>query len=740
MGPPPGESRGVAGRPRGQIVAVQAAAASDPSIVPPAPAGPRPEGGTVPIWNAALLSVVVDLPSRSPCGPTPAQYPRVDPPLEDAHGAAVWTPMAIHFRELDVGGAANLAQVLEASPDCVKILDLGGRLISINAAGCAFLDQSSDRLEGRLWIDFLPEHARQEAQEAVAGAALGETLRLSTPCRTPRGAKFCDLTVSPLRDRRGGVVAILAITRDVTDLVQGRLAAEQSARDMARQSAALRAAGLVAKLGAWEIDYARGEIFWSDEIWTLLGLAPRRLDLDDAAAVFTGDNRDQLRAAMQTCRATGQPFALDLPVTRADQSLFWVRLFGEKDARLDILRGAVQDITAQRCAEAELVAARDAAQAATAAQSAFLANVSHEIRTPLHGILGMAQVMETESPTPLQRERLSVIRQSGETLMALLNDILDLSKIEAGRLELRDREFDLGTAMSAACAPFVYLAARRDLTFDVTVEPSADGRWLGDELRLRQVVANLVSNAVKFTESGGVSVVARAEDAMLCVGVADTGPGIYPADVARLFDKFSQGRAGAPAIAGTGLGLAISRELAQLMGGGVTVDSRLGQGSTFEVRVPFSRCATGAAPLVGPIGAPIADPGEPLRILAAEDNATNQLILRSMLAPLGAELRMVGDGEEAVAAFQANPYDVVLMDIQMPRLNGLDATREIRAWEREQGRPPTPIIALSANVMAHQVASYHAAGMDEVVEKPIDLVRLFTVLEDVAGQAPGRQP
>ncbi|WP_343699219.1 ATP-binding protein [Caulobacter sp.] len=647
--------------------------------------------------------------------------------------------MAIHFDGIDIDGLGNLIDVLEASPDCVKILDPDGRIHAINSAGCAFLCETSAVLEGRLWADFLPQGFRDAAQNAVAGALTGATLRLSTPCQTPKGPRYCDLTVSPLRSPGGHeVVAVLASTRDVTDLVTGRLTAEQVARDMARQSAALRAAGLVAKLGAWEIDYQRDEIFWSDEIWMLMGQQPRRLALEDADSVLTGENRRQLRQALQDCRETGRPFALDVPITRNDETIIWVRIFGELDPSGHILRGAVQDITAQRTAEAELVAARDAAQAASAAQSAFLANVSHEIRTPLHGILGMAQVMETEGPTPLQRERLTIIRQSGETLMALLNDILDLAKIEAGHIEMRERAFDLQAALTAACGPFTYLAAQRDLPLDLTVDPEAAGRWIGDELRLRQIISNLVSNAVKFTQAGSVTVSARATQLGLCVAVSDTGPGIFPGDVDQLFEKFTQGhgpsRGGSGALSGTGLGLAICRQLARLMGGDVTVDSELGRGSTFEVCVPLERVApfdsaTGAQ---SP-SAPIAE-AAPLRILAAEDNPTNQLILRSMLAPLGAELLIVGDGLSAVEAFDAEPFDVILMDIQMPRLNGVEATQRIRSIEFDQRRRQTPIVALSANVMAHQVEAYRAAGMNDVVEKPIDLARLYRVLEGVVDQ------
>ena len=525
--------------------------------------------------------------------------------------------MVLHFDGLDVGGQENLTDILEASPDCVKILNREGQIRAINTAGCAFIGKPSSDLEGKAWSQFLPPTVRDAAQEAVIGAFAGHTLRLSTPCLTGGGTRHCDLTVSPLRDPKGTVAAVLAITRDVTDLVKGRLAAEQNARDVSRQAAVLRAA------------------------------------------------------------------------------------------------------------QAELVGARDAAQAATAAQGSFLANVSHDIRTPLHGILGLAQVMEQESPTALQRERLAVIRQSGETLMALLNDILDLSKIEAGRLELRERVFDIADALTAASAPFVDLAAQRQLAFDLDIDPTASGRWRGDELRLRQVIANLVSNAVKFTQSGGVSVKASLTSARLCVAVCDTGPGIYSADIPKLFEKFSQGRAQGAVVGGTGLGLAICRELAHLMGGELTVETTLGQGSTFTLAVPFARAlAEPSAPTLE-----VATGARLLRILAAEDNPTNQLILRSMLAPLGVDLVMVGDGVAAVESFMADTFDLVLMDIQMPRLNGVEAAQRIRAWEGERGCRPTPIVALSANVMAHQVETYRAAGMDEAVEKPIDLSRLYAVLQ-----------
>jgi CheY-like chemotaxis protein len=215
------------------------------------------------------------------------------------------------------------------------------------------------------------------------------------------------------------------------------------------------------------------------------------------------------------------------------------------------------------------------------------------------------------------------------------------------------------------------------------------------------------------------------------VAVSDSGPGIDPADAPKLFDKFTQGRASAGVLGGTGLGLAICRELAQLMGGDLTVETALGQGSTFEICVPFERAP--AEPLARPV-AKTPRTRAP-RILAAEDNPTNQLILRSMLAPLNVHLLIVSDGAQAVQAFQADTFDLVLMDIQMPQLNGIEAVLLIRAWEAEAQREHTPIVALSANVMAHQVQTYKDAGMDEALEKPIDLSRLYAVVEGIVHRA-----
>jgi signal transduction histidine kinase len=380
--------------------------------------------------------------------------------------------------------------------------------------------------------------------------------------------------------------------------------------------------------------------------------------------------------------------------------------------------------------EEALEHARARAEGANRAKSAFLANMSHEIRTPLNGILGMAQVMERDKLEGAQRERLKVIHNSGEALLSVLNSILDLSKIEAGRLELDHQEFELSQAVRAACEPFANMANDKGLSFEIAIAPEADGVWRGDALRLRQVLSNLSSNAVKFTEAGRIVLSVRAIDAGVAFQVADTGVGIPRERLEEVFDKFSQADSSSTRrFGGTGLGLAICRELVGLMGGQLTVESEPGEGSIFAFELPLERVAAAANEAQ-------ADNVEdrPLRILAAEDNRTNQMILAALLAPAKAELTMVENGREAVEAFDKAPFDIVLMDIQMPEMTGVDAALAIRRLEAKRGLPRTPILAVTANVMTHQIDEYMAAGMDAVIAKPVQAATLFAEMDRTLSQ------
>jgi len=399
----------------------------------------------------------------------------------------------------------------------------------------------------------------------------------------------------------------------------------------------------------------------------------------------------------------------------------------------------------QRRLNRQLQAARQRAEDANALKSQFLANVSHEVRTPLNGVLGMIQAIAADELSPIQRERLEVLRGSSRGMLTILNDLLDLAKIEAGKLSLESLEFDLAPVVEGSRHAFWAAAEAKGLALELTVEGQARGLYRGDPTRLRQVVDNLVSNAIKFTSEGGVHVTFAPLGAGegLRLTVRDTGIGMTPEAAAKIFSKFEQADASTTRkYGGTGLGLSICRELVHAFGGEITVSSTPGEGTTFTAELPLPRIGDSPAPGAEAAGAEAAgldEAGEGLRILAAEDHPVNQLVLRTLLSQLGCEVTMVGDGAQAVEAFRTARWDVLLMDIQMPVMDGIEAARTIRGLERAQGMARTPLVALTANAMMEQIAEYRAAGFDDHLAKPIDAGDLLAVLNRALagyGEAP----
>ncbi len=396
----------------------------------------------------------------------------------------------------------------------------------------------------------------------------------------------------------------------------------------------------------------------------------------------------------------------------------------------DLTSIAYRNVTAREA----LVRERDRAEAASAAKGQFLANVSHEVRTPLHGILGAATLLTDAPLSPEAREYAQMIRASATALLAVVNDVLDASKIEAGGMTVERAPFALRAVCEEALALCAQLAASRGLALTLDLDPRCPARLVGDAGRLRQVRLNLVTNAIRFTPAGSVRVEVRARPAgadasTVTLAVVDTGVGI-PADrLEHVFEKFTQADPSTTRrFGGTGLGLAISRGLVELMGGTLTASSAVGVGSTFTVTVTLAHTHDDAT-----VVAPLARSWRPLtcpaRVLVVEDNAINQRVASQLLRRLGAHAEVAGGGAEAVARVCAEHFDVVLMDYHMPEMDGLAATRAIRALEGPAAT--VPIVALTASAMDDDRRACAAAGMSGYLSKPVDLASLARALRDV---------
>ena len=394
----------------------------------------------------------------------------------------------------------------------------------------------------------------------------------------------------------------------------------------------------------------------------------------------------------------------------------------------------------------DLSLARDRSEAAARAKDVFLANMSHEIRTPLNGVIAMADVLSATDMTGQQQEIVELIRSSGDALEHLLSDILDASKIEAGKLDLKVELIDLCRLIEATALGFRAKAVEKGLTFEIHCGPGAGGSFLGDDLRIRQIVANLVSNAVKFTEHGGIFVRVESEETNLGMStisiiVEDSGVGFSEEIGRRLFGRFEQADGSATRrIGGSGLGLSISRSLATLMNGTLSATSRPGEGSRFVVTLPLKRCELAIEPQQGrsvadgmsaKIEADLHASSGPLRILVAEDHLKNRRVIELILEQIGASIRFAVNGREAIEACKAETFDVVMMDMQMPEMDGLAASRAIRAHETQCGLPRTPIIMVSANAMTEHVQQAIAAGCDAHVSKPLTPRSLIQAIADV---------
>jgi PAS domain S-box-containing protein len=619
---------------------------------------------------------------------------------------------------------ALLSHLVATSPDVITLTDLStGRYAMVNRTFERLTGYASAEVVGKTSVE-LGIWSRPDAREAFIGALRerGAVEDLLTQFTTKEGL-VVSMQVSGARfamDRRDYLVIN---ARDISESERARLEREAILENASVGIAVTRDRRFVLANPRFEqmFGWPRG---------SLLGQSGRVVWASDA-------DYAELGGRYGPALARGETVAIEKPGHRRDGSAFLASITGKAIDPSHPAHGGtiwiVDDVTERRQFEQALARARDEAEAASRAKSAFLANTSHELRTPLNGILNLAQLARaTDIEEPRRRQYLEQIAESSQSLADIISDILDLSKIEAGKLELETTTFHLGELLRGVQRAYATLASGRTLDLTLEIGTDVDGLVSGDPLRVRQILGNYLSNALKFTPSGVVRLAARRETGdRVRLEVHDTGDGIDAETRSRLFQPFTQAdESTTRRYGGTGLGLSICRELALLMNGEVGVVSEPGLGSQFWAELPL--------PIARPVATPAAAGGlteVPLagaRVLMVEDNPVNMMIAVAMLESWGLVVEQTADGREALDAVarhaaEGRAFDVVLMDVQMPVMSGYEATRALRAAE-VGGAAHLPIIALTAAALVTERQQALEAGMDDFLTKPIDASKLRSTL------------
>jgi PAS domain S-box-containing protein len=651
----------------------------------------------------------------------------------------------LRYREL----AVMLRLMCDNVPDMIWAKDVDNRFLFANKAMCETLlgvedtslplgksEEDFGRWEQRLHPDDPNWHTLWERCMISDAATLrGKGNGRYEETGYVRGArKYYEICKTPFVNDQGAVIGTVGSARDIT----GRKASEEA---LAKSEERFRTMAQISPVGIFQAD-ATARCTYVNEQWSRITGYPKEAPLGRGwLRTLPAQSRLAAVRALRKTARTGEDYVAEFHFRQQSGHDSWVLLRAAAErgpgGQPAGIVGALTDITEIKRAEAALRQAKAEAEAATKAKALFLANMSHEIRTPLSGVIGSTRLLAQSELDENQRRLAEMAVDSGRALLDVVNDILDFSKIEAGQLALRPQPFALRRMIDSLAGPFALLARERGLSLSHGVDAAVPDRLVGDEGRLGQVLRNLLSNAIKFTEHGGVSLAVQpgppaAEGFCLLCTVKDTGIGIDPDYMPRLFDSFSQGDVSyAKQHGGTGLGLAICKSLVGRMGGSMQVQSTPGQGSTFSFTAVFGAPPHHPAePAPAPAQTePAAAPSEGLRLLLADDNAIGRMLMEHVLRAAGHQVATAADGRQVLRLLAEKPFDLVLMDVQMPVLDGISATRLIREGRAGAENAAIPIVALTAYASSGDRQNFLDAGMDEVVGKPAEEGPLFAAIQ-----------
>ncbi|MDG4650211.1 PAS domain S-box protein [Roseibacterium sp. SDUM158017] len=638
----------------------------------------------------------------------------------------------------------RLAALAENTTNAVIVTDADGLVEWVNTPCERLTGYSLEDLRGRKPGDMLQCEDTDPATVALIAARLAraEPVDVEILNRDRQGQDYwVQMEIMPLRDPDGSLAGFVAIETEITERKCAESALARAARLGRMIDASLNEVFVfdAGTLRFVEVNLgARRNLGYSTEeltAMTPLDIKPdmTRADFEGVIGPLLGGERDTMtfRTSHRRRDGTTYPAEIRLQLMGGDRPVFVAM---------------VQDTTDRDAAEAAVVEARERAEEANRAKTAFLATMSHEIRTPMNGVLGMAELLDASLTDPAQRRMLAVIRESGELLVQIINDILDLSKVEAGRMTFEEKPFDPADLARRVEGIYTFKASERRISFSARVAGEACGPRIGDAHRILQILHNLIGNAIKFTEHGEVFVVIDgAPGRPLRFVVSDTGIGMTSEQVAQAFEAFAQADSSTTRkYGGTGLGMSIVRSLVAGMGGEIGIESAPGRGTRVTVTLPLPM----AARMPDRERAPTEAAGRPpldVSVLAADDNAVNRMVLGAMLARLGARVTMVDDGPDAVAAWEPDAFDALLLDVSMPGMDGIEALAAIREREARAGAPPAPAVAITAHVLDHQVREILGGGFAAHLAKPLDLASLEAVLRGLSAAPrgatlPGRGP